>query len=269
MDIHRKHFSQLNPRFQQQQQQKRTVITLSQPIQQPFVRPYILPSAPRPQPRQQTRSKPNQERANTAYVKHPDISSAHSNPPYITLANLTKILHVLQTNAKISDSEASIDTNTSTTTTSKQRVQQHLQETAARWWKSIRSSDGQSTILTSSAIPRSDIRHQDSCNPPLLPSSSSIATGNSKRPLVILSTTVNRNPSESDDSESSTEIQSMTEVTKMTQPSHVSSTTKCTRLEPLIMPSHGMRLYTSNYPRYFNNPLHLNYLQHNRLIRQT
>ncbi|CAF1222782.1 unnamed protein product [Adineta ricciae] len=268
MDIHRKHLSQLNPRFQQQQQ-KRTVITLSQPIQQPFVRPTILPSAPRPQPRQQTRSKPNQERANTAYIKHPDISSAQSNPPYITLANLTKILHVLQTNTKISDSEASIDTNTSATTTSKQRVQQHLQETAARWWKSIRSSDGQSTIVTSSAIPRSDIRHQDSRNPAPPPSSSSIATGNSKRPLVILSTTVNRNPSRSDDSESSTEIQSMTEVTKMIQPSHVSSVTKCTRLEPLIMPSLGMRLYTSNYPRYFNNPLHLNYLQHNRLIRQT
>ncbi|UJR34095.1 hypothetical protein I4U23_021505 [Adineta vaga] len=271
MEIHRKRFSQLHPKFQQQ---KRTPITLLQPIQQPFVRPHIPPTAPRPQPRQQTRPKQYQDlqlshRANTASIKHQKNSSTDSNPSYITLANLTKVLHVLQTNAKISDSEISIETNTSTTTSSKQRVQQHLQETATRWWRPIRSSNGQSSVSVSTRstrLPESDLHEQqpNSCKP----LSSTIVVSNSRQQLDIPSAIVNRNLSTSDESDSSTEIQSITEITKITQPSCISNT-KSTRLEPIIMPSRGMRLYTSNHQRYFNTPLHLNFLQHNRLIRPT
>jgi hypothetical protein len=155
VEIHRQGFSQLNPRFKQQ----RTTATFNQPVQKSILCPVILPSASRPQPRQQARSKQYQQtyfpptqptrRSNTAHVKQP---SAELNSHFITLANLTKILHVLQTQDKISDSETSTDTSTSTTNSAKQRVQQHLQETATRWWKPIRSSDCQSSMPTLSSI---------------------------------------------------------------------------------------------------------------------
>jgi hypothetical protein len=160
MEIHRQRFSQLNPRFkQQQQQQQRTAATLLQPVQQSVICPVILPSTPRPQPRQQARSKEQQQqtyfpvsrRSNTAHVKHQQ-PLLEPNSQYITLANLTKILHVLQTQDQINDNETSTDTSASTTSSAKQRVQQHLQETATRWWKPIRSSDCQSSALASSSI---------------------------------------------------------------------------------------------------------------------
>jgi len=160
MEIHRQRFSQLNPRFKQQQQQ--IPATILHPVQQSVICPVILPSASRPQPRQQARTKQQQQqthfpptqpsrRSNTAHVKQQQ-SSVESNSQYITLANLTKILHVLQTQDKINDNETSTDTSTSTTNSAKQRVQQHLQETATRWWKPIRSSDCQSSLQVPSSI---------------------------------------------------------------------------------------------------------------------
>jgi hypothetical protein len=186
MEIHQQRFSQLNPRFKQQQQQ-RTTANLYQPIQQSVMCPIILPAASRPQPRQQARSKHHPQtqlpptsttrRSNTAHVKQPQPASA-SNPQYITLANLTKILHVLQTHEKISDSETSTDTSASTTNSSKPRVQQHLQETATRWWKPTRSSDCHppapssihtyATAVTPRQVPPSTVLQQQSDNLPLL-----------------------------------------------------------------------------------------------------
>ncbi len=162
MDIHRQRFSQLNPRFKQQEQP--ITVTFKKPIKQSVIYPAVLPSTSRPQPRQQARSKQHQQahlppalpnrRSNTAYVKQQQQQPPSFEPQsqYITLANLTKILHVLQTQDKISDNETSTDTSTSTTNSAKQRVQQHLQETATRWWKPIRSSDCQSSIPASSSI---------------------------------------------------------------------------------------------------------------------
>ena len=157
MELHRQRFSQLNPRFKQQEQQ--ITLTLKQPIQQSVIYPVILPSTSRPQPRQEARSKQNQSthlppaqpnrRSTTAYVKQQQQQQQqHSSPlepqsQYITLANLSKLLHVLQTQEKITDHETSTETSTSTTNSAKQRVQQHLQETATRWWKPIRTSDSQ------------------------------------------------------------------------------------------------------------------------------
>jgi len=173
MEIHRQRFSQLNPRFKQQQQQQ-TAATLPQPVQQSVICPVILPTASRPQPRQQARSKQQQthfpptqptRRSTTAHVKQQQ-PSFEPNSQYITLANLTKILHVLQTQDKINDNDASTDTSTSTTNSAKQRVQQHLQATATRWWKPIRSSDSQLSV----PIPASICTYARSVTPTQLPS---------------------------------------------------------------------------------------------------
>jgi hypothetical protein len=160
MEIHRQRFSQLNPRFKQQQQPQQTAATVPQPVQQTVICPVILPTASRPQPRRQARSKQQQthlpptqptRRSTTAHAKQQQ-SSFELNSQYITLANLTKILHVLQTQDKIIDNDTSTDTSTSTTNSAKQRVQQHLQETATRWWKPIRSSDSQLSVPVPSSI---------------------------------------------------------------------------------------------------------------------
>ena len=171
MDFHRQRFSQLNPRFKQQQEQ--TTTTLLQPTQQPVICPTILPSTARPQPRQQPRTKQYQQphfpptqsnrRSYTARVKQQQ--SADPNREYLTLANLTKILHVLQTQVDMNDSETSTDASASTTNSAKQRVQQHLQDTATRWWKPIRSSDGQLPA------PSSRNTYATSATPTQLPSS--------------------------------------------------------------------------------------------------
>lgn len=156
MEIHRQGFSQLNPRFKQQQQPR----TMTKPVQQPSVCPVTLPVGSRPQPRQQARLKPSPDtlpsqqpirRSTTAQNRRQQIPT-DSNNQYLTLANLTKLLHVLQTQDKISDHETSTDTSTSTTNSAKQRGQQHLQETATRWWKATRSSDSQASVPTSSSI---------------------------------------------------------------------------------------------------------------------
>ncbi len=180
MDIHRQRFSQLNPRFKQQEQ--RITLTLKQPTQQPIIYPIILPSTSRPQPRQEARSKQHQpthlppaqpnRRSTTAHVKQQQQQQQQSSAfepqsQYITLANLTKLLHVLQTQEKISDHETSTDTSTSTTNSAKQRVQQHLQETATRWWKPIRTSDSQSSAPAPSST---DIHPKSAVPTQLLPS---------------------------------------------------------------------------------------------------
>lgn len=157
MEIHRQRFSQLNPRFKQQRTKTTTTF---QPTQQSIICPVILPSNSRPQPRQQARSKqhesthfpPTQQvrRPSTAHVKQ-DLAS-ESNQHYITLNNLTKFLDILQTQIKTSDNETSTDMSTSTTNSAKQRVQQHLQDTATRWWKPSRSSECQTTVPAPSSI---------------------------------------------------------------------------------------------------------------------
>ena len=161
MEIHRQRFSQLNPRFKQHQQ--RTTTIFNQPIQQSVVCPVILPAASRPQPRQQARSKQQthlppahpHRRSTTAHIKEQQqqqTSTLQSNNEYITLANLTKILHVLQTQDNTIDHETSTETSTSTTNSARQRVQQHLQATATRWWKPARSSDSQLSVPAPSSI---------------------------------------------------------------------------------------------------------------------
>jgi hypothetical protein len=143
MEIHRQRFSQFNQKFKQ-----RPTVDLQPPSS---MYPTILPQTSRPQPRQQARSKQQKQihfpstsptrRSNTAHVRNQPLPFVH-NQQYITLANLTKILHVLQTEEKTNDNiDTATETSTSSTTSAKQRVQQHLQETATRWWRPIRSSD--------------------------------------------------------------------------------------------------------------------------------
>ncbi|CAF2530102.1 unnamed protein product [Rotaria sp. Silwood2] len=279
MEIHRQRFSQLNPRFKQQ----KITTTLLQPIQQSVICPVILPSTTRPQPRQQARSKQHQQthlpptqtirRPNTAHAKQQQ-STSESNPQYITLTNLSKILHVLQTQVKIGDNETSTDMSSSTTNSAKQRVQQHLQDTATRWWKPARSSDCHAQVAppssiysyeTSATLPSSDIvqhNRQESENFPLI-----TVVSNSTRQLNIPS--VNGNgASKYEESESSTEIQT-TVITSMVTSPKTTINTKHTRQEPLIMQARGMRLHSYDHHYYFKKQNNMNFLQQQRLIHQT
>ncbi len=70
-----------------------------------------------------------------------------------------------------------------------------------------------------------------------------------------------------DESESSTEIQttiisSIPQVPKFTN-------IKRAQQEPLIMQARGMRLRSHDHRHYNNNPNNMNFLQQQRLIRQT
>jgi hypothetical protein len=163
MEIHRQRFSKLNQKFKQ-----RPVINLHPPTMYPI----ILPQASRPQPRQQARSKQqiqtnfpptgSPRRANTAHIRNQPLSFI-PNHQYITLANLTKILHVLQTENKPNDnSDTTTDVSLSTTNSAKQRVQQHLQETATRWWKPVRSSDSHSVPSNTQMSETSTVFQQSS-----------------------------------------------------------------------------------------------------------
>ena len=143
MDIHRQRYSQLNSRFRQQHQQ-RSAVSSFQPAQSSTAYPVVLPTASRPQHRQQARTKPIQPPM-TSHGKqqqqHHQASPSAPDQKYITLANLTKILQVLQTQVKITDNDTSTVMSSSTSNSAKQRVQQHLQETAMRWWKPTRTSE--------------------------------------------------------------------------------------------------------------------------------
>jgi hypothetical protein len=166
MEIHRQRFSQLNQKFKQ-----RPVANLPQPIPSAQMHPIILPQASRPQPRQQARTKqqmhthfppaPPARRPNTAHVRN-QPQPFIPNPQYVTLANLTKILHVLQIHDGANDSDTATQTSTSTTNSAKQRVQQHLQDTATRWWKPIRLCDSYPASSTIHTTATSTVLHQPS-----------------------------------------------------------------------------------------------------------
>jgi hypothetical protein len=151
MEIQRQRFSELNKKF------KQTPVVNSSRIQ-----PIILPQTSRPQPRQQARLKPQIQvhlpptrRSNTVQNRYPSSHLTLQNDKYITLDNLSRILHVLQIREKAKEqSDTATVTSASTSTSAKQRVQQHLQETATRWWRPIRSSDSQplSSIIYSSGV---------------------------------------------------------------------------------------------------------------------
>jgi len=143
MEIHRQRFSQLNQKYKQ-----RPIVNHYLPT---TMYPVIIPQPSRPQHRQQARSKQQIQTHFPAISPRRRASSVNTknqpppilpNQQYITLANLTKILHVLQTHENTNDnSDSATDVSVSTSNSAKQRVQQHLQETATRWWRSIRSSD--------------------------------------------------------------------------------------------------------------------------------
>ncbi|CAF0846339.1 unnamed protein product [Rotaria sordida] len=289
MEIHRQRFSQLNPRFKQQQQQY-TTATFLHPIQQSVICPVILPSTTRPQPRQEARSKQNQQphlpptqtirRPNTAQIKQQQQqqsqSLSDSNHQYITLTNLTKILHVLQTQVKINDNDTSTDMSSSTTNSAKQRVQQHLQDTATRWWKPVRSSDSHTHVLPPSSIysygtsatsqlTSADTVQQHQQEPESFPLITIVS--NSTRQLNVSS--INGNgTSKYDESESSTEIQT-TVIASIVQPPKTATNTKRARQEPLIMQARGMRLHSYDHHYYYKKQNNMNFLQQQRLIRQT
>lgn len=290
MEIHRQRFSQLNPRFRQQTQQtqyRATANNQSKPsFQQSVICPVILPTTSRSQPRQQARSKQNQDthlppaqpnrRSNTAHIKQ-QTPINESNNEYITLANLTKLIHVLQTQETLNDHESSTDTSTSTTNSARQRVQQHLQATATRWWKPTRSSDGHLSVPAPSSINSnnrsstptqlltSDIlqqkQRQDFDNLPLL-----TVVSNSTRHLNIPTSNGNTT-SKYDESESSTEIQTtiISSIVQLPKSANI----KLTRQEPLIMQAHGMRLRSHDPYQFYNQHNNMNFLQQQRLIRQT
>jgi hypothetical protein len=85
--------------------------------------------------------------------------------------------------------------------------------------------------------------------------------------LTIPLSSVNH-PSKYDESESSTEIQGTTVITSIIQPLKINNTQR-TRQEPLIMQPRGMRLHSHDLHRYYNNQTTMNFLQQQRLIRQT
>ena len=163
MDIQRQRYSKFNTGFRQQQQRINTVHR--QPIQRSVIYPVNLPTS-RPQPRRQARPKHHPEphlpltqttqRATTAHVKHQQ-PLPRFNQQFMTLTNVTKILRILQERSKMSDTETSTDMSTSTTHSARQRLQQHLQETATRWWKPIRSSNNQLSAPVPSSINLNEI----------------------------------------------------------------------------------------------------------------
>ena len=161
MELHRQRFSQLNSKLKQ----RKSMINAGQPVSETHVSQMLLPNPPpRPLPRQQPRVKPshqtnglptgNSQRPNTANIKidHNNISS--SDQKYITLANLTKILQMLQSQNKTHDHDTSTVMSSSTASSAKPRVQQHLQETAVRWWKPARPSDSSHPTPAPSAVTR-------------------------------------------------------------------------------------------------------------------
>lgn len=169
MENHRQRLSQLNSRFKQQ----RSAASYHQPILPAAAAtsstfyPINPPQAVRPQPRQQPRTKQSQtsnhlpnpvtSRPKSAHVRQaPTVqpSLSPSDEKYLTLANLTKILQMLQTQVRSNDNETSTVMSSSTTNSAKQRVQQHLQETAMRWWKPTRAADCPPPVPAPSSIPR-------------------------------------------------------------------------------------------------------------------
>ena len=163
MDINAKLVSQRNAHFIQQR--TRPPVYHSQAIRLSTACPIISSIELRPQTRQQVRA---QQHPSTHYL--PTSTIRRLNTPfvnvealarpldvkYITLVNLTRILDTLQTRARTIDHESSTVLS-STTSTSARRVQQHLQDTANRWWKPVRSVDTQLTVPVPSSIRTYDL----------------------------------------------------------------------------------------------------------------
>ena len=159
MEINAKRFSQRNSRFKQQQQSRLPVFD-SQAIRVSMACPVISSVELRLPTRQQAQTQQHSSahflptttlrRVNTPFVKVEQVASPLDGK-YITLANLTRILDTLQTRARMIDHESSTVLS-STTSTSARRVQQHLQDTASRWWKPVRSVDTQQTVPVPSSI---------------------------------------------------------------------------------------------------------------------
>lgn len=277
METHRQRLSQLNSRFKQQ----RSAAPYLQPVPPAAtIYPLNLPGPSRPQPRQQARTKGFQttnllappatttNRPRSAFVKQSNVPTVQQSASetldqkYITLANLTKILHMLQTQVKTNDNETSTVMSSSTTNSAKQRVQQHLQETAMRWWKPPRAPDcppapssisrynnspAQSPTATISPTLRQKQQQQE--NLPLL-----TIVSNSTRQLTLASSTDNTS-SIYDENEISPVLPSKT------------STSRLTRHEPVIMATPGKRLHSYDHYKYQNqNPMSFS---SQRLIRQT
>ena len=163
MEINAKLFSQRNSRLKQQR--SRLPVYHSQAMRVSMACPLISPIELRPQTRQQARTQQHSSahflptttirRVNTPFVKVEELASPLDGK-YITLANLTRILDTLQTRARMLDHESSTVLS-STTSTSARRVQQHLQDTASRWWKPVRSVDTQQTVPVPSSIRAYDL----------------------------------------------------------------------------------------------------------------
>ncbi len=85
--------------------------------------------------------------------------------------------------------------------------------------------------------------------------------------MNIPSTTGNKT-SKYDESETSTEVQDTTVITSIIQPFKTTDT-KRMRQEPLIMQPRGMRLHAYDHHHYYTNQNCMNYVQQQRLIRQT
>lgn len=66
------------------------------------------------------------------------VQPTKSDPEYLTLDNLSKMLHSTQ---KHDHSDATTDVSISTNTSAKQKLQRQLQSTAIRWWRPVHSSD--------------------------------------------------------------------------------------------------------------------------------
>ncbi|CAF0845020.1 unnamed protein product [Didymodactylos carnosus] len=302
MEIHRQRFSQLNPHFERFFQYK----TTANPIQQSLsndndfqtIYPQISSNIPRPPQRQKARSRqqnnhffssqkqqllkvddgdyqqqehkpiPTFRRYNSATkLDYSDINS--NKKECITLANLTKVLHILQNRATIGETTAKSNSDKSDTTTTssqssvKQRVQQHLQNTASRWWKQGRSSTtmmiptDQNTAPSSATIQQQHEQPQDflpvltivNANHPIYPQHPPARSKSSRRFSSRKTPTI------------STNIHPAITPIPSTNVIHSKGATIQQHQEPLIMSTKGVRLHATNQQL-------LNYIQRQRLVRQ-
>ncbi|CAF1345064.1 unnamed protein product [Didymodactylos carnosus] len=298
MEIRRERFSQLNPCFKTFFQYKTTKAT--NPAQQlplnandlQIICPQIQPII-RPPQRQKARSRQQKnsffgvrqhqsvesdQDVNQQYkpistiegynsaTKLDQISSISSKKEYITLTNLTNVLHTLQNKIKLGEINGSdkSDTTTSSRTSAKQRVQQHLQNTASRWWKHAGSS-ATSTIPIdqNTPTPTPTIIQQAQLQDffPMLTivnSNSSIYSSQYSSPQPIRPKSSKRF-STNKISTISADIQ----TTIATIPPPIINPKIATvyqHQEPLIISAKGIRLHSINQQ-------HLNYIHRQRLVR--
>lgn len=157
MDIRRQRLAQLNSKFRQTGSSTNPPNLPSQTI---------LPDSSRPLPRQQPRTKFYEKETihPVSTTVRPDsaaLKGQTTNPDrlaekkYITLANLTKILQMLQSRTRVNEYDTSTVMSSSTSHSAKPRVQQHLQRTAVRWWRpTTRNSETSTQTSTSTTSSR-------------------------------------------------------------------------------------------------------------------